>query len=164
MIYKGIKAFADVGDINKNITTIQPFWSQFSSSDTYLLITPIPCLEEFITVFSLNQEPWTKTAEAHKLFLHTFVALSKTSPEIFETAWTKNGNLLPSTAGSLWAASNNVLGSSWSLITPVKITAKSILVRDKKNLKSKGKSLTFNPECVTTKTKVGYFLTGMVLL
>ena len=32
MIYKGIKAFADVGDINKNITTIQPLWSQFSLS------------------------------------------------------------------------------------------------------------------------------------
>ena len=95
--------------------------------------------------------------------MHTFVALSKTSPEIFKTAWTKNGNLLPSTAGSLWAASNNVLGSSWSLITPVKLTSKSILVRDKKNLKSKGKSLTFDPECVTTKTKVGHFLTGMVL-
>ena len=27
MIYKGIKAFVDVGDINKHITTIQPVWS-----------------------------------------------------------------------------------------------------------------------------------------
>ena len=87
----------------------------------------------------------------------------QTSPEIFETAWMKKGNLLPSTAGSLWSASNNALGSSWSLITPIKITAKSIFVRNKKNLKSKGKSLTFDPECVTTKTKVGHFLTGMVL-
>ena len=163
MIYKGIKAFADVGDINKNITTIQPLWSQFSLFDTYLSSIPILRLEEFITALSLKQEPWTKTPEAHKIFLHTFVALSKTSPEIFETAWTKKGNLLPSTAGSLWSASNNALRSSWSLITPVKITAKSILVRDKKNLKSKGKSLTFDPECVTTKTKVGHFLTGMVL-
>ena len=95
-----IKAFADVGDINKNITTIQPFWSQFSSSDTYLSSTPIPRLVAFITALSLKQELWTKTPKAHKIFLHTFVALSKTSPEIFTTAWTKKGNLLLSTAGS----------------------------------------------------------------
>ena len=145
MIYKGIKAFSDVGDINKNITTIQPVWSQFSPSESYSSSTPIPHLEKFITALSLTQEPWTKTPDAHKIFLHTFVALSKTSPEIFETAWTKKGNLLPSTAGSLWSASNNALGSSWSLITPIKITAKIILVRNKKNLKSKGKSLTFDP-------------------
>ena len=36
-------------------------------------------------------------------------------------------------------------------------------MRNKKGLKSKGKSLTFNLECVTTKTKIGHFLTGMVL-
>ena len=132
-------------------------------SETNQPTTPIPRLEEFITCFVQKKELWTKTVVAHKLFHHTFVALSKTSPEIFETAWTKKGDLLPSTAGSLWVASNTVLGCSWSLITPGKLTILKNNLRDKKNLKSKGKSLTFDPECVTTKTKVGHFLTGMVL-
>ena len=95
--------------------------------------------------------------------MYTFVALAKTSPEIFTTAWTTKGNLLPSIPASLWAAASNVLGCAWNLLIPIALTAKSILVRDKKNLKSKGKSLTFKAECVTTKTKVGHFLTNMVL-
>ena len=68
MIYKGIKAFEDVGDINLKSNTIQPVWSHFSKAESYSPSTPLPLLENFITALSLKKDAWTKTAEAKKLF------------------------------------------------------------------------------------------------
>ena len=61
------------------------------------------------------------------------------------------------------AAANTVSGSSFQLKIPVKVTVKSILKNDMKDLKLKGKSLTFDPTYVFTRTKVGHFLAGMML-
>ena len=63
----------------------------------------------------------------------------------------------------MWTAAIKVLECSFSLKIPVKTITKSILKNDMKGLKLKGKSLTFDPACVSTKTKAGCFLTGMVL-
>ena len=53
MIYKGIKAFANVGNINTTISSIQPIWVEFSPSEPYQSSTSISRLEEFITCFVL---------------------------------------------------------------------------------------------------------------
>ena len=40
------------------------------------------------------------------------------------------------------------------------MSAKGILKNNMKDLKLQGKSLIFDPACVSTKTKTGHFLTG----
>ena len=119
---------------------------------------------DFIECLVQKKKPWTKTTPALKLLHYTCVALTKSSPKVFLTNWKRNGDLHPSAAGSLWTAANTVLGSSFLLETPVKVIAKGILKNNSKGLKLKRKSLAFNPACVSTRTKVGHFLTGMVLL
>ena len=56
-----------------------------------------------------------------------------------------------------------VVGYFFSFKVPVKTTTKGILKNDMKGLQIKGKNLNFDPTCVSTKTKVDHFLTGMVL-
>ena len=69
------------------------------------------------------------TCELFRILL----VLSKTSPKVFESAWTTKGDLLPSSAMAIWAAANNILGSSWVLVLKIATTTKSILKSSKKN-------------------------------
>jgi hypothetical protein len=45
--------------------------------------------------------------------------LSKTSPEVFDTLWTKTGKLNLIEETKAWKAANRVVGSHWTLDTPV---------------------------------------------
>ena len=56
----------------------------------------------------------------------------------------------------MWAAANNILGSSWVLIIKIVTTTKSILKFPKKKLK--GHALTFSPNCGTRNMSGGHFL------
>ena len=123
---------------------------------------PIPKIMEFIESLVKKKDPWTKARPAITVLHHTFVALTKTSPKVFLGNWENSGDLQPSAPGSLWTAVIKVLGCSFSLQVPIKVTAKSILKNDMKDLKLRGKSLTFDPACISTETKTGHFLTGRV--
>ena len=54
IIWRHIRPFAYVGDINKNSLTIQPIWSHFSRFKPYNLATTIACLVDFITLLAKN--------------------------------------------------------------------------------------------------------------
>ena len=82
-------------------------------------------------------------------------------PWSLQNNWKRNSNLHLSAPGSLWTVAIKVLECTFSLKIPFKTIAKGILKNDTKGLKLKGKSLTFDPACVSTKTKAGRFLTGM---
>ena len=116
----------------------------------------------FISVLVKKKEDWTKTVEARKLLHHTFVSLSKTSPEVFIGDWKRNRDLHPSSAASLWTAAIKVLGCSFDLKVQIKLTAKGILKSDIKDLKVGGKQLTFDPGYISIWTKTSCFLTGKV--
>ena len=103
-----------------------------------------------------------KTAGACKVLHHTFIALSKTSWEVFGGDWKKNGDLHPSPPASLWTAAIKVLGCSFDLKFQLKLTAKGILKSDMKDLKVGGKKLTFDVACISLKTKTRRFLTDKV--
>ena len=51
---------------------------------------------DFIDCLVKKKGAWTKTPRAVKVFHGTFVALSKTSPEVFLDDWKRNGDLHPS--------------------------------------------------------------------
>ena len=86
------------------------------------------------------------------------LSLSKTSPEVFGSAWTTKGELLPSPATTIWAAANRALGSCWILVHKIATTTKSILKGSKKKLTIQG--LTFKDDCVSRKTVGGLFISG----
>ena len=75
-----------------------------------------------------------KDYPARQLLHHTFVALFKTSPEIFLGNWKKNGDLHPFSAASLWTAAIGVLGCAFALKVQIKLSAKGILKNDMKDL------------------------------
>ena len=111
----------------------------------------------FITVLVKKKEDWTKTVEARTLFHRTFVALSKISTEVFIGDWKRNGDLHPSLVASLWTAAIKVLSCSFDLKIQIKLTAKGILKSNMKDLKVGGEKLTFDPSCISIKTKNGPF-------
>ena len=142
---------------------IQPVWNKFEINE-YSPTTPIVKIMEFTKCLVQKEDPWTKTKQSIKLLLQTFVRLTKTSPEVFLGDWKKSGDLHPSLVGSKWTASIKVLGCAFRLQVQIKVPVKTILKNNTEDLKLRGKSLTFDPTCVPTKTKTGRFLTGKELL
>ena len=116
----------------------------------------------FISTLLKKKEDWTKSAEARYVFHNTFVALSRTSPEVFGSDWKRLGELNPSLPASLWTAAIKVLGCFFNLKAQIKLTAKGILKSDSKDLQVGGKKLTFDVVCKSIKTKAGRFLTDKV--
>ena len=109
-----------------------------------------------------KKEDWTKTVEARNLVNNTFIALFKMSLEVFGGDWKQIGGLNPSLPASLWTAAIKVLGCSFDLKVQIKLTAKSILKSDMKDLKVGDKRLTFDVTSISIKTKAGRFLNGKV--
>ena len=151
MILKKIKPYADVDDIKSASTKFQEIWAN-SNTNKYSPTTPVLTIMVFISVLVKKKGDWTKTGPAPKLLHHTFVALSKTSPEVFVGDWKKNGDLHPSSAASLWTAAIKVLGCDFALKVQ-----KGILKNDTKDLKVGGKKLSFDSACISIKTKTGRF-------
>ena len=61
-IWRPIKAFEDVVDINVITTSIQAIWAKLLPSESYKPNTPIPPLVEFIKCFVQKKEPQTNTS------------------------------------------------------------------------------------------------------
>ena len=164
-IRKKIKAFKNVRVIqshsHSHSTKFQGLWSK-SSLVTYSSTTPVLTIMDFISVLDKKKEDWTKTVDARNLLHMTFIALSKTSPEVFGGDWKQTGELHPSPPASLWTAAIKVLGCSFDLKVQIKLTSKGILKSDMKELKVGGKKLTFDVASISIKTKAGGFLTGKV--
>ena len=142
-------------------TKFQDLWSK-SNSVAYSSDTPVSTIMDFISVLDKKKEDWTKTVEARNLLNNTFIALSKTSPEVFGGYWKRTGKLPPSPLASLWTATIKVLGCSFGLNIQIKLTANRILKSNIKDLKIEGKKLTFDVASVSVNTKEGRFLTGKV--
>ena len=157
MIWKKIKPYKDVGDIKSASTKFQDLWTEFDANK-YTPTTPILNIMEFIACLVKKKDEWTKTAPACKLLHHTFAALTKTSQEVFLGKQKKNDDLHPSSAASLWTAAIRVLGCSFALKVQIKMSAKGIVKNNMKDLQFRGEKLTFDPACVSTKTKTGRFL------
>ena len=162
-MWKKIFAFKNVEAIvsQSHSTKFQDLWSK-SNAVAYTPDTPVLAIMDFISVLDKKKEDRTKSAEARYVFHHTFVALSRTSPEVFGGDWKRSGELHPSPPASLWTAAIKVLGCSFDLKVQIKLTAKGILKSDIKDLKVGGKKLTFDVVCKSIKTKAGRFLTGKV--
>ena len=75
-------------------------------------------------VFSPKETTMNIFSQALKLLHHTFVPLTKNSPKVVFGDWKKSGDLHLSTPGSLWIAEIKVLGCSFSLQVPIKVTVK----------------------------------------
>ena len=86
MIWRPIRPFDTVGDINKIALIIEAIWSHFSPSKLYTLTTTTACLVDCITLLDKKSDKWTKSREFHVLFQNTSIALTKTSPEIFSNS------------------------------------------------------------------------------
>ena len=69
MVYKGIKAFADVGNINKNITTIQPIWEEFSPLEIYKPTTLISCLRRSLHILFRRRSCGTRPSKLTNCFI-----------------------------------------------------------------------------------------------
>ena len=134
MIWKEIKPFEDVGDIKLVSTKIQVMWDEFEINE-YTHTIPIAKIMEFINCLVQKKKPWIKMVQAIKLLNKTFVALTKTSPEVFLNNWKRNGDFHLSAPGSLWTTAIKVLGCPFQLKIPVKVTAKGILKNYMKGLK-----------------------------
>ena len=139
-IWKKIFAFKDFEAIvsQSHSTNFQDLWSK-SNAVAYSPDTPVPTIMDFILVLDKKKKDWTKTAEARNVFHNTFVALSKTSPDVFGGDWKRSGELHPSPPASLWTAAIKVLGCSFNLKFQIKLTAKGILNSDIKDLQVGGK-------------------------
>ena len=96
------------------------------------------------------------------MFHHTFVALSRTSPEIISGDRKRSGEIQPSPPAALWTAAIKVQGCSFSLKVQIKLIAKAILKSDSKDLQVGGKTLTFDDVDKSIKTKTGRFFFGKV--
>ena len=111
-------------------------------------------LTDIVSTIIQEKLQWTKTPVTYDLS-KIFLTLSKTSPEVFVSALTTKGDLLPSSTLAVWVAANNILGSSWVLVIKIVTTTKSILKLSKKKLK--GCALTFSHNCVIHNTSCGHF-------
>ena len=123
--------------------------------------TSIVKIMESIECLVKKKGEWTQSREGAKALYDIFVSLSKTSPEVFLHDWKKYGDLHLSPEATLWAAAIRVLGCAFVLQVQIRTTAKAILKNKMKDLKFRGKSLTFDIAYVPTRTKkTGPFLTG----
>ena len=160
-VWKKIKPLKDVGDIKLVSTKFQEF-GVHSNTDKHSPITPVSTIIALILVLVKKKEDWTKTVKAQKLLHHIFFSFSKTSPEVFIGDWKRNGDIHPSSAASLWTAGIKVLDCSFNLKVQINLTAKDILKNDVKDLKVGGKKLTFDPGCISIRTKTGCSLPGKI--
>ena len=142
-IWKKIFAFKNVEAIvsQSNSIKFQDLWSK-SNAVAYSPDTPVSAIMDFISVLDKKKEDQTKSAEARYVFHNTFVALSRTSSEVFGGDWKRSGELHPFPPAFLWTAAIKVLGCSFNLKVQIKLTAKGILNRDSKDLQVGGKKLT----------------------
>mmetsp|Transcript_13319 Transcript_13319/g.13139 ORF Transcript_13319/g.13139 Transcript_13319/m.13139 type:complete len:100 (-) Transcript_13319:1918-2217(-) len=90
-----MQVFKDVGGIKSASTKFQELLAN-SNADEYFPTTLVLTIMAFISVLDKKKEDWTKTTKARRLLHHTFIALFKTSPEVFVGDWTKNSDLHPS--------------------------------------------------------------------
>ena len=162
MIWKKIQPFRDVEDIKIASSKIQPFWSKFEINE-YIPTTLIAKFLKIIECLVHKKVPWTNSKQSIQLLYHTFISLTKISPEVILGDGKKSGDLYPSPTGPLWTAAIKVLGCSFSLQVQVMVAAKSILKNNMKHLKLQRKSLTVDPACVPTKTKISRLLTSREL-
>ena len=122
--------------------------------------TSIVKIIEFVERLVKKKGKWTQSREGAKVLHDISVSLSKTSPKVFLDDWKNNGDLHPSPEATLWAAEIRVLCCAFVLQVQIRTTVKAILKNKMKDLKSRGKSLTFDVACVLTRTKTGRFITG----
>ena len=103
MIWGKIKTYKSSADIEKAISELLPeVWASSSPTVKFSPSLSVSNLTGFVSTFSQKNQPWTKVAlvcDLHKIFL----SLSKTSPEVFGSAWTTKGELLPSPVTTIWA-------------------------------------------------------------
>ena len=158
MLWRKTKLYKSPSEIEKAISGLLPeVWASSSPTLTFSPSLSVSALTEFVSTIAQKKQPWTKGP--HTCDLYTIIlSLSKISPEVFGSAWTTKGELLPSPVTTIWAAANKALGSPWVLVHKIVTTTKSILKGSKKKLTSCG--LTFNPEYVSRKTSGGHFISG----
>ena len=128
-----------------------------SNAEDFSADTPVLTITAFISALLKKKEVWTKSTDARYVFHLTFVALSRTSPKCFGSDWKRSGERQPSPPAALWTAAIKVLGCSFSLKVPIKLTAKAILKSDSKYLQVDGKTLSFDVVGKSIKTKTGHF-------
>ena len=161
--WKQIKPFQKLEDIKLKLESakFQLLWSKFTN-DEFSLDLPVAKIKDFVSALFKNQEDWTSSIDARFVYHRIFYALSRTSPEIFAGDWKRTGELQPSPIASWWTASIQVLGCSFSLMVQIQMTAKSVFKSDSKTLKVGGKTLTFDIQRKSIKTKTGRFVEGKV--
>ena len=155
--FKNVEAIVSQSDI----TNFQDLWSK-SNAVAYFPDNPVSAIMDFISVLDKKKEDWTKFAEARYVFHNTFVALSRTSSEVFGRDWKRSGVLHPSHPASLWTAAIKVLGCSFNLKVQIKLTSKGILKSYSRDLQVGGNKLIFDDVCKSIKIKAGRFLKGKV--
>ena len=81
-IWKKIKPFEDSSVIQGVSDQFKVLWDEFDEVE-YNSNTPVSKIIDFIDCLVKKKGDWTKTREAVKVLHELFVALSKTSPEVF---------------------------------------------------------------------------------
>ena len=100
-IWKQIVAFENVDDIDRQLDTTK-FQNVLSKSTTkeFSHDTSVSTIKAFISALLKRKKAWTKSVDDHYVFNCMFVALSRTSPEIFGSNWKQSGELQPSPIAS----------------------------------------------------------------
>ena len=147
IVWRASNPYKTSQGIDKALLAILPVWFLFSPNILYSPTTPFEVLIDIVSTINKKIAAWTKSCLWH--LYKIFISLSRTSPEVFGSAWTTKGNLLSSPTAVVWAAANSILGLSWVVVVKTNSTTKSNLQQTKKM--QKGRALTFSPKCVSHK-------------
>ena len=99
-LWRKTKSYKASSDIETAISGLPEVWALSSPTLPFSPSLSVSALTVFVSPIAQKKQPWTKGPLTCDLFT-ILLALTKTSPEVFESAWTTKDELLPSSVTTI---------------------------------------------------------------